>query len=274
MMKSGFGSKRMWSGLAAMVLGMALLAGCKSPEAIKEPATFRVMSYNIHHGENTDGKIDLLAIAEVIKKEQPDVVALQEVDKGVERTARRDFPAELAALTGMKIYFNVNLHYQGGEYGNAVLTRFPILMQTNTHYRMIRPDEHRGIIQMILDVKGRKLLFMATHIDYRPDDTERLLNAAQIGEIIQQYQGLPMVMCGDFNSNPDSNTHKKVSEMFTDVWEVVGQGQGLTYSSVEPQSRIDYIWISKEGKLRPLKAWVPQTKASDHMPLVADLELK
>ena len=58
------------------------------------PFLFRVMTYNIHHGEGLDGKVDIQRIADLIKQERADVVALQEVDKGTERTARRDLGAE------------------------------------------------------------------------------------------------------------------------------------------------------------------------------------
>src|SRR6266571_8013591 len=119
--------------LLASLLGL-LFTGCQSGPKGKASKTFRVMTYNIHHGEGLDGKVDLLRIAELIKREGADLVALQEVDKGVERTARRDFPDELAALTGLTCVFSNNYHYQGGEYGNAVLTRFPVKRWSNTHF--------------------------------------------------------------------------------------------------------------------------------------------
>jgi endonuclease/exonuclease/phosphatase family metal-dependent hydrolase len=232
------------------------------------------MTYNIQHGAGADEKIDLLRTAEAINHEHPDIVALEEVDRGVERTARRDLPAELAALTGMTSYFSNNFHFQGGEYGNAVLTRLPILMQTNTHYLMIRTNEQRGVIQMMLDAHGRKILFMATHIDYRRDNAERLLNVDEIKKIAGAYPAVPTFLCGDFNDFPDSEVHKRLAAAFQDSWELVGEGPGLTYSSLHPKSRIDYVWISPERGIKPIKAWVPQTQASDHFPLVVDFELR
>src|SRR5580765_2732476 len=139
------------------------IVGCHSAPKPGQSKTFRVMTYNIHHGEGMDGKVDLLRISDVIRREQADILALQEVDKGVARTARRDLPAELAALTGMTCVFSNNFHYQGGEYGNAVLTRFPLVRWTNSHYKMIRPGEQRGLLQLTLRVYGRELVFMDTH---------------------------------------------------------------------------------------------------------------
>lgn len=272
MLKSILLSRGSLQFLASIVLGASLFSGCAT--APKPPVALRVMTYNIQHGAGADNKIDLLRTAEAIKREHPDIVALEEVDKGVERTARRDLTAELAALTGMTGYFNNNFFFQGGEYGNAVLTRFPILSSTNSHYKMIRPKEQRGIIQLTLDVKGRKVLFMVTHIDYRGDDTERLLNADEIRKFIKPYGSLPMFLCGDFNDIPGSRTYQKMHEVFSDTWELVGQGPAFTYSSLNPHKRIDYIWTSHNKSIVPVKAWVPNTKASDHFPLVADFILK
>src|SRR5450759_2196656 len=153
-------------------LSVLFAGGCSTSTKPATPKTFRVMTYNIHHGEGLDGKVDLTRIAELIQREGADIVALQEVDKGVERTGRRDWPAELAALTGMTCVFNNNFHYQGGEYGNAMLTRFPVSAWMNLHYQMLRTNEQRGLLQLTLNVRGRKLLFMNTHIDYRGDDSE------------------------------------------------------------------------------------------------------
>jgi endonuclease/exonuclease/phosphatase family metal-dependent hydrolase len=256
---------------AALLFG---LAGCRTASKPQAPASFRIMTYNIHHGEGLDGKVDLLRIAEVIKREGADIVALQEVDKGVERTARRDLPAELAELTGMTCVFSNNFHYQGGEYGNAVLTRFPIVRSTNTHYVMLRPGEQRGLLQLFLEVHGRPLVFMATHIDYRPDDSERVLNAGEIQAAARQYGGRPVVVCGDFNDLPTSRTHAKMKQMFDDAWELAGQGDGFTFSAGKPVKRIDFIWLSQDKEVVPVKLWVPSSEASDHLPLAGEFRIR
>lgn len=259
--------------LLAALLSLCI-AGCHSPSKTVPPKTFRVMTYNIHHGEGMDGKVDLLRIADLVKRQQADIVALQEVDKGVARTARRDLPAELAALTGMTCVFSNNFHYQGGEYGNAVLTRFPVVRWTDSHYKMIRPDEQRGLLQLTLRVHGRELVFMNTHIDYRPDDTERLMNVEEIHRTLSKYRGDPVIVAGDFNENPDSRTHAKMKEQFDDAWELIGQGDGFTYPTEAPRKRIDYVWLSKDKSVVPLKAWVPESDASDHRPVVVQFRLK
>jgi endonuclease/exonuclease/phosphatase family metal-dependent hydrolase len=252
---------------------VSLLCGCATDRQTP-PVTLRVMSYNIHHGEGLDGKVDLLRIAQLIQEQGADIVGLQEVDKGVERTQRRDLPAELAALTGMTCVFSNNYYHQGGEYCNAVLTKFPVKRWTNLHYKMLRPGEQRGILQLVLDVRGRELVFLNTHIDYRPDDSERWSNTAEIEELARHYAGKPILMVGDFNDTPESRVCRRIAETFEDTWALVGQGEGFTIPAANPRKRIDYLWISKDKSLVPLKAWVPHSEASDHLPVMAEFQLK
>lgn len=264
---------------AALSLAAMTLSRAVANDATEQPAkpasqkTFRVMSYNIHHGEGMDGKVDLKRIAALIKVEKADIVALQEVDKGTERTARRDFPAELSELTGMTCVFSNNFSYQGGEYGNAILSRFPILQATNSHFRMLRPGEQRGILQLKLDVGGREVVLMNTHIDYRPDDSERVLNAGDILALARSLAPLPIIMCGDFNDVPESRTWKLLAEKFTDVWPWLNRAPGFTIPVGNPRKRIDYIWVSNTNAIVPLKMWVPHSTASDHLPIVGEFRL-
>jgi endonuclease/exonuclease/phosphatase family metal-dependent hydrolase len=189
----------------------------------------------------------------------------------VQRTAGRDFPAELSALTGMTCLFRHNLAFQGGEYGNAVLTRFPVRRWTNTWLRMLNPGEQRGVLQAVLDVRGHDVLFLNTHIDHRPDDAERVHNVAQFREVLAEYGNLPAVFAGDFNDTPGSRMYTAMSAIFDDGWLAGGEGDGFTIPSTAPAKRIDYLWIRKDSGLVCRKAWVPRTEASDHLPLVAEV---
>jgi endonuclease/exonuclease/phosphatase (EEP) superfamily protein YafD len=139
---------------------------------------------------------------------------------------------------------------------------------------MLRPGEQRGILQLVLNVHGREVVFMNTHIDYRPDDSERWSNVGEIEELARQYADRPMIMCGDFNDTPESRVCRRLNETFDDTWKLVGQGDGFTIPVANPRKRIDYVWISKDKSLAPLKAWVPQSYASDHLPLVGEFQLQ
>jgi endonuclease/exonuclease/phosphatase family metal-dependent hydrolase len=140
---------------------------------------------------------------------------------------------------------------------------------------------------------------MNTHIDYRGEDTERLMNVEEIKNAsvaalvkartfstapqsanshwrLQTSERLqsPTIICGDFNALPGSRTHARMKDQFRDAWEEAGIGDGFTFPSTEPVRRIDYIWLSQHDSLHPLKLWVPETEASDHLPVVAEIELR
>src|SRR5690606_31253642 len=133
-------------------------------------------------------------------------------------TGRRDLPAELAQLTGLQVHFGKNIDYQGGEYGNAVLTRFPITSAQNTHFRMLRAGEQRGVLQLVLDVQGREVLFLNTHLDYARDDAERLSNAEELRRIVADAGARPVILCGDFNATPGSRPIEKIAGFLADAW--------------------------------------------------------
>ena len=125
---------------------------------------------------------------------------------------------------------------------------------------------------MVLKVQGKKLLFLNTHIDHRPDDSERLKNVEQFKEILEKFPGMPVIFCGDFNSMPGSRTHTQMKRLLADSWEEAGQGDGFTFPADKPNRRIDYLWISRRS-VKPLKIYVPETLASDHLPLVGTFQI-
>lgn len=148
-----------------------------------EPTRLRVLSYNIHHAEGVDRKLDVERIASVILFVKPDIVALQEVDQKVKRTDSVDQPAELARLTEMNAVFGANIELQRGHYGNAVLSRFPITRHKNHLLPNIDDGGQRGVIEAEITMpQSSQSLLLATHLDYRADERERLASAKFINE--------------------------------------------------------------------------------------------
>jgi endonuclease/exonuclease/phosphatase family metal-dependent hydrolase len=237
------------------------------------PITLRVMSYNIHHGEGLDGKLDLERIAKVITDAKADLVGLQEVDRGTERTHKRDLPAELAKLTGLTVQFDRNIPHQGGAYGNAVLTRFPIKRAKNTHLKSFANGEQRGVQQIVLDIQGREVLFMNTHLDARRDPAEREHSATELRTIVAAAGAMPIILVGDFNAAPTAPSIAAIREFLTDSWPVVNKTDGFTIPVKKPTKRIDYIW-STPASITPVKMSVLYSEASDHLPIVAELKLE
>ena len=237
-------------GLSLIVLSLFALTGCKPPKV--SPIIFRVMTYNIHHGEGLDGKVDLDRIAKVITNANADAVALQEVDQNTKRTGGIDMAAELAKRTNMHVAFGANLDFQGGKYGTAILSKHPIESYENHVLKQARDGEPRGVLQAVLDVGQGRLLFAGTHLDHTRDQGERLFSQTQFDELFAKYEDLPIIFCGDFNDTPGSELHKRMSENWFDSWELVGQGPGLTMTSDNPTRRIDYVWVSDKKLQAPL----------------------
>ncbi|HEX8846252.1 MAG TPA: endonuclease/exonuclease/phosphatase family protein [Pyrinomonadaceae bacterium] len=241
-----------------------------------EPASakvhLRVMTYNIHVGIGMDKKLNLERISEVIRNEKPDLVALQEVDRGVRRTNGIDEIVELARLTQMEYAFAPNLDYQGGKYGVAILSRFPIRSIDHRRYANKREAERRGLLRVEVSVKGRVIHFVTTHLDYQFADG-RLFETEQLLQALADLKG-PLIIAGDFNDEPNGTSYDLMQRSFTDGWRDAMKDEGrdgLTYPADKPAKRIDYVFVSKDIHVRG--AAVRQTLASDHLPLVVDLEL-
>src|SRR5712691_7046748 len=198
------------------------------------------MTYNIHVGVGMDKKLDLPRIAGVINAQHPHLVGLQEVDRGVTRTQRIDEIAELAKLTRMDYAFAFNLHYQGGQYGVAILSRFPIMATDHRLYQNKREAERRGFIRAEVSVRGRLLSFVTTHLDYQYEDG-RLFEAQQLLRALKDIRS-PLIVVGDFNDIPAGGAYKLMSDQFADSWiESGASDQGLSYPTDKPAKRIDYV---------------------------------
>lgn len=257
--------------LLAMILSIAVVSlfGC----ATGQPSTVRVLTYNIHHGEGMDGNIDLDRIVQIIRQTEADIVALQEVDRGVERTNRVDQPAKLAALTGMRAIFEKNIDYQGGEYGNAALSRLPVEHHENHYLPKSLPNEQRGILEVHVRVGGKKLIFLATHFDHHQDDGERMASVAKLSTLVEQHRRIPVIVAGDLNASPDSRTISDATVFLTDGF-VVADGSGFTYPADDPVRRIDYVLYNRHPGFRCIDCRViPEPVASDHRPVLAVFEL-
>lgn len=240
-----------------------------------ETDTIRVLTYNIQHGRGMDNVVDLRRIAEVIINSRADIVALQEVDVGVERSYRFDIMKVLSRYTGLEPVFYQNILHQGGEYGNGLLSRFPVHSSRNYHFVVDGDGEQRGLLQAEILLADQKIIFMNTHLDHRPDETQRLMSVEQMIQTQYAYLGLPAIVTGDFNDLPGSNMHVSMKEHFDDVWELLGNGDGYTFRSDRPDRRIDYIFYSNRlanedtRRLRPVSIEVLDTQASDHLPILA-----
>ncbi|CAN5776481.1 endonuclease/exonuclease/phosphatase family protein [soil metagenome] len=237
-----------------------------------EPIRLRVLSYNIRYGLGLDGELDLDRIATIIKSVDPDIVALQEVDRGVERSGRVDQAAEFARLTGMRAVFERNIVHQGGDYGNALLSRLPIVEHRNVHLPSFDDSEQRGVLVVDVSAPDGKtpIRILATHLDHRRDDRERLASVQVINEIASETPDRPALLLGDINATPES----AVLEALNRSWRSANREPLFTIPAQEPNRQIDYILYRPEAAWKVVEVRVlDEPVASDHRPIFAVLEL-
>ena len=256
--------------LLGLLIAPAMPSSGNSPAGKK---TFRVMTFNIHVGVGMDKKLDLQRIADVIIRERPDLVGLQEVDRGVRRTEGIDEIAELAKITRMDYAFGHNLDYQEGQYGVAILSKFLIQKIDHRKYENRRETERRGMLRVEVDIGGRAINFATTHLDYQRDDG-RLFETEQLLRFLFDIKN-PLIVVGDFNDEPTGSAYKLMLTKFEDAW--IGsrsKGNGFSYPADQASKRIDYIFYRTSDGVRVKKTWVVKTLASDHLPVMAELELR
>jgi endonuclease/exonuclease/phosphatase family metal-dependent hydrolase len=262
----------MYRRIFLLILACSLAVG-KTSFGDEPGRTIRVLTYNIHHGEGADGKLDLERIAKVIMSEKPDLVALQEVDQKTKRTGGVDQLERLAILTGMFSTFGPAMDYQGGSYGVGILSRWPLIGAKTHSLPAPTGVEPRAVLsaEVAIDDRGTKIRFLGTHVDHRSDPAQRTAQVARIRELFPpKPDGLSELLAGDFNATPDSEVIKSLLTEWTDT----ASGQTfLTSPAGSPKRRIDYIL------LRPSTGWrvvetraLDESVASDHRPVLAILE--
>jgi len=238
----------------------------------------RVMTYNIRRG-NPPGQpanvVDLEATAAVIKSQHPDLVSLNEVDVRTKRSGvTLDEAQKLGELTGMQAFFAKAMDYDGGQYGDAVLSKYSIIES----YRYALPfkitgSEPRDIAVIKISAEGKTFLFASTHLDHLATEENRIVQANTIVDKILPDLKLPLIIGGDFNAVPQSQTIRILSQKLTPGCS--GNACPLTFPYDNPDRTLDYIMISSKDNFE-FKTYktVAGTTASDHLPVIAEITLK
>ncbi len=239
--------------------------------------TLRVLTYNIHHANppSTTATIDINAIANVIKQQNPDLVALQEIDVNTTRSgASLNEAAEIARLTGLKFFFGKAINYGGGEYGVGILSKYPIESSMNTPLPTATGTngEPRTLATAVITLPGgKKIVFASTHLDAQSADTNRVLQINRIVEILQQEQN-PVIIGGDFNAVPGTRVINALDAAFT---RTCITACGFTIPVNNPNKTIDFIAYKPSNNFKVLEHKVIDEKyASDHLPVLAVLQLQ
>lgn len=263
-----------------MKLAALLIASLASwlPAAAQTPHKLRVLCYNIHYGQGMDGEYDIQRLAEVIKAAKPDLVALQEVDVGVKRSGRVHQLQKLGELTGLTARFGPTQHYEGGLFGNAVLTRLPILDELiqPLPYTEATPERQtypRGALAITVQAPdGRPLRFISTHFQHNvPED--RVEEAKAVNALFAgPADKLRTILAGDFNAKPEEEPIAILEQKWTHAMDAA---RAPSAPSVNPKARIDYIFFRSAADFGTASSEVlPEQMASDHRPVLAVLELR
>lgn len=171
--------------------------------------SFRLVSYNIcssHflHGDYTEENLKLLA--DSIADASFGVVCMQEVDKGCLRSKGIDMTKELAKLAQYPYTYFIKIRdFQGGEYGTAILSRYPIIQADTLNFAVKIAKQGTSCGYAVLDVDGEHVTVFNTHLSVESDEanTETMLCLGDIlSEHVQKNNGR-ILCCGDFNTNPD-----------------------------------------------------------------------
>lgn len=237
-----------------------------------QPVRLNALSYNIHHGEGVDGQLDLERIARVVDSVDADLVSLQEVDQRATRSQSVDQPAALARLTGLRVVYGDNIPLQGGLYGNAVLSRWPIARHGNQRLPNIDRGEQRGVLEAEIALPGwpAPLLFLATHFDHRPNDRERRESAAAVNALVARRPLQPALLAGDLNDVPTSPTLQELGRQWTRANAEIQP----TIPVAKPVQQIDYVLFRPPERWRVIRTQVlDEAVASDHRAVLAVVEL-
>jgi endonuclease/exonuclease/phosphatase family metal-dependent hydrolase len=260
-----------------------LTAGCGAITFLPTPQqptnAVRVMTYNIHAGKDPQQVDNLARVAAVIDSADADIVLLQEVDRGTQRAGGADHFAELRTLTGMNGVFGKSLDYQGGQYGIAVLSRWPLDSVAALPLKVEPPQERAGgsyeariALHVVVRTEYGSLHVVNTHLDPGAAGTFRKQELIGIMAHMKQRvpAGVDLVFGGDLNARPHTDDIIAVAFALTDAFASCGTGTGETFPANAPDRRIDYLFL-RMGRCS--SARVINTRASDHRPVIAIIEI-
>jgi endonuclease/exonuclease/phosphatase family metal-dependent hydrolase len=252
------------------------------------------MSYNIAGGNG-----ELERIADVIRAAGADIIAVQEVDvHWSERSGWADQAAELGDMLEMSVRFgpiyslpgergsradasvdnrpSVERDVHPREFGLAILSRHPIVEFRNhviprlsTQANDVEPRPMPGFLEAVVRVRGVRIHVFNTHLDYRSDPRVRVAQVAAMLPLLPE-QSLPVILMGDLNAPPHAAELAPLFTRFNDAGRHE-QTPGHTYPAAAPERRIDYVLYSDRFGFRATRP--VDTRASDHLPVIADLVL-
>ncbi|MEQ7801349.1 endonuclease/exonuclease/phosphatase family protein [Pedobacter sp. ASV1-7] len=268
--------------LIALIAVLPILACSKggsdkgdiTPPPTGSTADLKIMTYNVHHcSPPTKDRtfIDLNAIASVINIADPDIVALQEVDVHTLRSGTGNDQAKLlGSLTGRHSYFAKAIDYEGGEFGVAILSKYPILSSSTVllpHKDGVDYEQRSMAVVKVKLPNGKEVIVASTHWDA---EAHRLLQAQKIADYFQN-ETLPVIVGGDYNDQPGSTSINYFDQFFK---RTCTTGCAPSAPSDAPTKAIDLIFYKSNDLTVLTHQVINNSYASDHRPVVATFKFK
>lgn len=237
-----------------------------------EAVVIKVLTFNILHGATMNNDFDLDKLAKVIIDSDADLVALQEVDFKTSRAKKYDLVTELAWRCKMQGVFGKAMDYDGGEYGEGLLSRFSFYKTHNHALPHLKDSEPRAALEAIIILpSGDTISFIATHLDHLKIDTDRVSQVKEINRIFSNAI-YPSIIAGDLNDTPNSKSINILEEIWTPSYrtsEILA-----SYPSNSPEEKIDYIMYQAVSHWKVINSeTICDTIASDHCAYLVSLEL-
>jgi endonuclease/exonuclease/phosphatase family metal-dependent hydrolase len=227
----------------------------------------RIMTYNLHNGFNTKGKLNMEELAQVIEQNNPDVVALQEVSRGWLISGRVDMLEWLSQRLQMPY---VSEPTADQFWGNAILSRYPILAYSRYDLPPRDLFIRRGFILALIDIgNDQQIKVINTHFHHVEGQTEiRQLQSKTIIDFLSNIDNNNIILLGDLNAETGDQEIAMLYEAeFLDTAIRMNSQPAYTFASDNPHQKIDYILITQDLRIGDVQ--VPLSTASDHLPIVA-----
>ncbi|MDF2839967.1 MAG: Endonuclease/exonuclease/phosphatase [Clostridia bacterium] len=233
-------------------------------ERREQEVKLKLMTYNIHRGIGRNGRLDLNAVAEVINDSNAGIIALQEVERHSIRTVFQDQIKQLSEKTNMNFSYGKSVNVLNGEYGNGILSRYPI--EEYMAYELPSFKERRTVLRTVINVDGLMVAVYNTHLGL--NESERKGQVEHIIHMISEEK-LEYLLMGDMNSNADKLT--KITAHMKDSADGSEKQHQSTFIEKEVEERIDYIFVSPNMEVKAYD--VLESEASDHYPVVSEVIL-
>jgi endonuclease/exonuclease/phosphatase family metal-dependent hydrolase len=266
---------------ALLYLERPLDAIQRSPAVLgRNGSSIRVMTYNTHGCLGTDGRLSVRRIARVIERFNPDVVCLQELDVGRERSGLVDQAREIGRWLKMDAYFTPALQVSEEMYGNAVLSRYPLKIIKASPLPGLpgKPGfEQRALMWARLIINGREVDIFNTHLGLNARERE-----IQVHELLSEnWLNHPscssaVICCGDFNSSRRSHAYQRMTEALDDAQKLAPHASRRpSWPAHFPLLTLDYVFVSRGLQVKSVHIPGQQLvkEASDHLPVICELIL-